>query len=185
MTPEEQSRVYGLFGDKDPLVNTFDLFRSHYPNAMHFHGEHQLIDKVAIHYLVPLVRRIDDRQEGRERRIVYIALDAMKDAYGKPRSSMHKAYEALLEHYDVYVIAPAPTNDHKAITDAQTWCEEYLSTPAHDRLVFTNEMNLVYGDYLITTQPSDSFMGTVIQLGTDEMKTWEEVITFFSRLGGQ
>ena len=185
VTPEEQGRVYGLFGDKDPLVNTFDLFRSHYPHAIHFHGEHQLIDKVAIHYLVPVIRWIDDRQEGRERRIIYITLDAMKDSYGKPRSSMHKAYEELMESYDVYIVAPAPTNDHQSITDAQCWCEEYLSAPAYDRIVFTNELNLIYGDYLISTEPANQFMGTVIQLGTDEMKTWEEVITFFSRLGGQ
>ena len=29
VTPEEQSRVFGLFGDKDPLVHTFDLFHQH------------------------------------------------------------------------------------------------------------------------------------------------------------
>ena len=30
ITPEEQQRVYGLFGDADPLVHTFDLFHEHY-----------------------------------------------------------------------------------------------------------------------------------------------------------
>lgn len=28
---EEQRRVWGLFGDADPMVHTFDLYRSHYP----------------------------------------------------------------------------------------------------------------------------------------------------------
>lgn len=184
---EERRRVYGLFGDKDPLVDTFDLFREHYPNAIHFHGEHQLIDKVAIHYLTPVIRWIDDRQEGRERPVVYITLDALKDSYGKPRSSMHKAYEEIIQHYNTYVLAPAPTNDHSSITEAQEWCEEYLSAPAYNRLVFTNALNLVYGDYLITTQTDDKdlFMGTTIEIGSDEFKTWEEIIVFFDRLGGQ
>lgn len=185
VTPEEQTRVYGLFGDRDPLVHTFPLFREHYMQAIPFHGEHQLIDSVAVHYLVPVIRWIDDRQQGRERPVMYITLDALKDHYGKPRSSMHKAYEALLEHYDIYIIAPAPTNDHPSLTAAQEWCEEYLSAPAHDRLILTNHPALLYGDYLIATQPSPDFMGTVIELGTDEFKTWEEAIVFFSRLGGQ
>lgn len=47
ITDEEQTRVYGLFGDKDPVVHTFDLFHEHYPQALYFHGEHRLIDKIA------------------------------------------------------------------------------------------------------------------------------------------
>ncbi len=34
ITPEEQERVYGLFGDEDPVVHTFDLFHEHYPQAI-------------------------------------------------------------------------------------------------------------------------------------------------------
>ena len=33
VTPDEQRRVFGLFGDCDPVVHTFDLFCSHYPQA--------------------------------------------------------------------------------------------------------------------------------------------------------
>ena len=64
---DEQRRVYGLFGDKDPVVHTFDLFHSHYPQAIRFHGEHRLIEKVVHRYLIPVIRWIDDRQEGRTR----------------------------------------------------------------------------------------------------------------------
>ena len=35
---KEQQRVWGLFGDNDPLVHTYDLFLSHYPQAVRFHG---------------------------------------------------------------------------------------------------------------------------------------------------
>ena len=97
ITPEEQARVYGLFGDKDPVVHTFDLFHEHYPNAIRFHGEHRLIDKVAFHYLSPVIRWIDDKQNGTERPIVYIDFDALHDNYMKATSSMHKAYEMLIQ----------------------------------------------------------------------------------------
>ena len=31
VTAEEQQRVFGLFGDEDPIVHTYDLFLQHYP----------------------------------------------------------------------------------------------------------------------------------------------------------
>lgn len=181
----ERRRVYGLFGDSDPLVHTFDLFRQHYPQAISFHGEHHLIDKVAIHYLIPVIRWIDDRQSGRERPVLYIAWDALADQYGKPKGSLHKAYEMLIETYSVYFVCPAPTNDHGSVTAAQTWIEEYINAPAYDRVVFTNQPQLLYGDYMVSTSKHDDFMGTTVRLGSDEFKTWDEVITFFERLGGQ
>ena len=185
ITPEEQARVYGLFGDKDPVVHTFDLFHEHYPNAIRFHGEHRLIDKIALHYLSPVIRWIDDKQNGKERPIVYIAFDALHDSYGKPTSSMHKAYEMLIEHYHVYIVAPAPTNNHALIQEVQDWVEEYLSTPAYNHVLFVNQKNLLYGDYFIDSHPCKDFMGTNIEYGSDEFKTFEEIITFFERLGGQ
>lgn len=185
ITEEERSRVYGMFGDKDPVVHTFDLFHSHYPQAIRFHGEHRLVDKVALHYLIPVIRWVDDRQEGRERPVVYIAEGALMDGYGKPRPSLHKAYELLLEHYQVYIVASAPTNAHAAIGKAQEWTEEWLSAPAYDRLIFVNQLQLLYGDYLIDTAAHGEFMGTTIRLGSDEFKSWDDIITFFERLGGQ
>lgn len=64
VTAEEQQRVFGLFGDEDPIVHTYDLFLQHYPQAIHFHGEHRLVEKAIYHYIIPIVRRIDDRQTG-------------------------------------------------------------------------------------------------------------------------
>lgn len=185
ITPEEQDRVYGLFGDKDPVVHTFDLFHEHYPNALHFHGEHRLIDKIAFHYLSPVIRWIDDKQRGKERPIVYIDFTTLHDSYGKPTSSMHIAYEMLIEFYKVYVVAAAPANNHEYMQKVQSWIEEYLSTPAHDRIIFTNQKALLYGDYFIDSHPVADFMGTTIHFGSDEFKCWEDIITFFERLGGQ
>lgn len=185
VTPEEQQRVFGLFGDEDPLVHTFNLFQEHYPNAIHFHGAHQLTNKVGFHYLIPVIRWIDDKQEGRERPIVYIDYETLHDSYGKATSSMHKAYEMLLEHYQVLIVADAPTNEPTYFTTVKMWVEQFLSAPAYNRVVFTNQKHLLLGDYLITTKPIEGFMGTCLIYGSDELKTWEELIVYFSRLGGQ
>ena len=184
VTPEERQRVYGLFGDEDTTVHTFDLFRSHYTNAIHFHGAHRLDDRSLMHGVIPVVRWMDDKQEGRERSIVYISVDTLADAYGKPKSSLNKAYDYLIEHYDVYIVASAPTDDHPYLTQTQQWAEQYLSTPAHDRVIFCNRLSLLYGDYFIASIPDKDFMGTRIAFGSDEFKTWETVLTFFERVNG-
>lgn len=185
ITDEERGRVFGLFGDKDETVDTYDLFLSHYPQAIRFHGGHRLEDKAVLHYLIPIIRRIDDRQSGRERRSVFIHYDALHDSYDKPLSSMHKAYEFLIENYNVFVVADVPSARPEATTEVLAWVEDYLSAPAWNRTVFTNDIGLVYGDYLVSTAGRDDFLGTAIRLGSDEFKTWEEVIVFFDRLGGQ
>lgn len=185
MTDEDRDHVWGIFGDNDPVVHTFDLFHEHYPQAMHFHGEHRLTEKVIHHYLIPLIRTIDDRQEGRQRPVLYVTYDAMHDQYGKPKSSLQKAYDMLLPFYDIHVVAPSPTNNHAFLTEVQSWTEEFLSMPAHDKVIFCNRPELLLGDYLIDTQQHPDFMGTVIELGSPDFKTWEEIITFFERIGCQ
>lgn len=185
VTPDEQRRVFGLFGDNDPIVHTFDLFYKHYPQAIRFHGEHRLVEKAILHYVMPVVRWIDDRQEGRERPTVLIHWDTLADDYGKPKSSLHKAFEFLLDSYNVFFVAPAPTNDHGFVPRAQQWIEEYISAPAWNHVIFTNQPQMLYADYLISAQHSTDAIATGIAFGSDEFKTWEEIITFFSRLGGQ
>lgn len=184
-TKKEDARVFGMFGDSDPIVHTYDLFRQHYSQAIHFHGAHALTEKVLLHYISPVIRWIDDRQQGRERPVVYITFDAMHDSYGKPMSSLHKAYEMLIEHYNVYILAPAPTNDAASMLSVHDWVEDALSAPAWNHVIFSNQVQLLYGDYLISQNPSGEFLGTTIQLGSEEFKTWEEIIVFFDRLGGQ
>ncbi|MBF1418868.1 MAG: esterase [Prevotella histicola] len=185
VTEDEQLKVFGLFGDEDPIVHTFDLFSEHYTQAIHFHGEHRLIEKAIFHYLMPVIRWIDDRQEGRERRTVLISQDTLADGYGKPKSSLHKAYELLLDNYNVYFVSPAPTNNPSVITEQQAWIEETFSAPAWNHAIFTNQPQLLYGDYFISSIEQPDFLGTVLRFGSDEFKTWEEIITYFERLGGQ
>ena len=185
---ESRERVYGLFGDEDPVVHTMDIFAEHYRNAVSFHGEHRMNDKILLHSVIPVVQWIDDRQSGRTRPIIYISIDALRDARGNQQSSAVKAYRFLLENYTIYIVATAPTNAPEYITGVTDWAKETVNVPAWNHIVFTNRKDLLYGDYLI--DPSDDFgaadfAGTRIAFGDDTFKTWEEIIEFFGRLGGQ
>ena len=185
---ESRERVYGLFGDEDPVVHTMDIFAEHYRNAVSFHGEHRMNDKILLHSVIPVVQWIDDRQSGRTRPIIYISIDALRDARGNQQSSAVKAYRFLLENYTIYIVATAPTNAPEYITGVTDWAKETVNVPAWNHIVFTNRKDLLYGDYLI--DPFDDFgaadfAGTRIAFGDDTFKTWEEIIEFFGRLGGQ
>lgn len=185
---ENRDRVFGLFGDEDPVVHTRDLFSQHYRNAISFHGEHRMNDKILLHSVLPVVQWIDDRREHRERPIIYVSIDTLRDARGNQMSSAMKAFRYLFEHYAMYIVAPSPAYNPEYIAEVMRWAEDVVNVPAWQHLVFTNRKDLIYGDYLI--DPSDEygaadFMGTLIKFGSDTFKTWEEIIEFFSRLGGQ
>lgn len=185
---ESRDRVFGLFGDEDPVVHTRDLFSQHYRNAISFHGEHRMNDKILLHSVLPVVQWIDDRQEHRERPIIYVSIDTLRDARGNQMSSAMKAFRYLFEHYAMYIVAPSPAYNPEYIAEVMRWAEDVVNVPAWQHLVFTNRKDLIYGDYLI--DPSEEygaadFMGTLIKFGSDTFKTWEEIIEFFSRLGGQ
>lgn len=185
---ESRDRVYGLFGDEDPVVHTRDLFSQHYRNAISFHGEHRMNDKILLHSVLPVVQWIDDRREHRERPIIYVSIDTLRDARGNQMSSAMKAFHYLFEHYAMYIVAPSSAYNPEYITEVMRWAEDVVNVPAWQHLVFTNRKDLIYGDYLI--DPSEEygaadFMGTLIKFGSDTFKTWEEIIEFFSRLGGQ
>lgn len=186
----ERERVYGLFGDADTQVarEAWGVFLEHYPQAVSFHGEHRLIDKSLIHAVIPVVRWIDDRQEKRERPIVYVSIDALRAADGRQKPSAMKGFTMLLDSYQMYVVAPSPSYGDEYQSEARRWVNDTVNVPAWQRLIFTNQENLLYGDYLIA--PAEecaraNFMGTCIPLGSDTFKTWDEIMEFFSRLGGQ
>lgn len=189
VSDEEQQRVWGLFGDEDTTVNTYDLFREHYTQAARFHGEHRMNDNSFMHSVVPVIRWIDDRQQRRERPIIYIAVESLTprplqlEREQKPLPSVQKTIRTLLETYQLYFVAPATTEaaDYAATID---WLYEYINMPAYGHTLFTNQKQLLYGDYLIDTVKTDG-MATLIQFGTDTFKTWDDIADYFSRLGGQ
>ncbi len=181
----ERQRVWGLFGDEDKTVDTFDLFRQHYPTAIHFHGEHRMDDRSYMHAVMPVIRWIDDLQEGRQRPVILISFQAACDKWGKPRSSVQKAFRRLIENYQVFLVGPSDFNARSEMEQTVSWAEQYFDAPAYNHVIFTCQPQLLLGDYLIDTVPVDNFMGTVIEYGSDSFKTWEEIITYFDRLGGQ
>lgn len=181
VTAEEQGRVWGLFGDEDTTVHTFDLFHEHYPTAIRFHGEHRMNDKSFMHSVMPVIRWIDDRQEGRERPIIYIDVNTLADGYGKPLSSSQKTIRTLLENYQLYFVAPSENSQYG---DVCNWLYDYVNVPAYAHTVFTERKDLLYGDYLIDAGKTEG-MATLIQFGTDTFKTWDDIAEYFSRLGGQ
>ena len=183
ITDEERQRVFGLFGDEDTTVDTFDMFHTHYPNAIHFHGEHRMNDRSFMHSVVPVIRWIDDRQERRERPIVYIDVRALCDQRGQPRSSAQKTVRQLLERYQLYFVAAAPA-DSRHYADTLQWLYEHINVPAWGHTVFTNQKPLLYGDYLIDVEKTEG-MAALIHFGSDTFKTWDDIAVYFSRLGGQ
>ena len=185
ITDEERQRVYGLFGDEDTTVDTYPMFSAQYPLSLHFHGEHRMNDKSFMHSVVPVIRWIDDRQEHRERPIIYIGIETLMDSYEKPASSMQKAVRQLIEHYQVYFVGQQETT-------CATWLEQHVNVPAWRHAVYTYRRDLLYGDYLIanlqsqtSNLKSQTSLATLLEFGSDTFKTWEDIIEYFSRLGGQ
>ena len=183
---EDRDRVFGLFGTRDNLVHTFDLFREHYPQAIHFDGEHHLNDSVIVHSLLPVIQRIDDRQNGVSRPVLFISLS---DRLVNHSSGMRGAVETLCQKYEVHIVASVDYNSPGQCEEVFRWCEDNLGVPVWNRVEICNHKNLILADYLIDAEPEaaggQDFMGTLVHFGSDAFKTWEDVLTFFSRLGGQ
>jgi len=180
LTDEDAARVYGLFGDRDTTVDTFALFSAHYPLATHFHGEHRMNDQSFMHSVVPVIRWIDDCQEGRERAIIYIGVETLMDSWEKPASSAQKTVRQFIEQYQVYFVAPP-----SSYTAIASWLAEYINVPAWRHTIYTDRRDLLYGDYLVSMQKEGDTMATLLEFGSDTFKTWEDVGEYFSRLGGQ
>ena len=193
---EDRQRVFGLFGDKDTVVDTFDLFHQQYPQAIHFHGEHRMDDRSFMHSVLPVIRWIDDRQEHRERPIIYIGFETLASTgfAGGASPSSQKAVRQLIEQYQVYFVAPAASSNPASAPLTMAWLADYVNVPAWGHTVFTNQRHLLYGDYLIEdptslekegTAPTRDAMATRIVFGSDTFKTWDDIIGYFERLGGQ
>ncbi len=183
---EERDRVFGLFGIHDTLVHTFDLFSEHYPQAIRFDGEHHLNDEAILHSLLPVIQWIDDRQRNIQKPVLFISLS---DRIIHHSSGFAKAVATLAVNYDVHIVAGVPYNTPELCPKVVNWCETNLGVPVWNRVTITEHKNLLLADYLIDAEPETNggkdFMGTMIHFGSDAFKTWEDVLTFFARLGGQ
>ena len=185
VTDDDRQHVWGLFGDRDDLVDTYDMFYQHYPQATHFHGEHRMDDQSYMHSVMPVIRWIDDQQRHRQRPIIYIGIESLTprphqgEKELKPLPSSQKAIRLLIEHYDVYFVTDAPQPETAA------WLEEYINVPAWRHAIYTYRRDLLYGDYLISQKKEGDTMATLLEFGSDTFKTWDDIIDYFSHLGGQ
>lgn len=175
---EEQQRVFGLFGDQDPLVHTYNSFCEHYSQAISFHGKHRMDDHSIRHAVLPVIRWIDDRQEQRQRPIIYIGVETLWDSYQNPASSMMKAVCNLIENYQVYFVG-----EEEAVV--ASWLAEHINVPTWHHTVYTWRRDLLYGDYLISKRKECDTMATLLEYGSDTFKNWEDILEYFDRLGGQ
>lgn len=55
ISPEEQEKVWGMFGDSDTQVNCEEEFLRHYHNVVHFKGGHRLDNAAIKEVLIPLI----------------------------------------------------------------------------------------------------------------------------------
>lgn len=181
-TDDDDALVFGLFGMNDPLVHTCDLFRKHYAQAIRFKGEHRLNDHVLIHSVMPVVQWIARKQESLQPPILYVHLNTLFNIADKrPISEAAFAFERLAQRYDIYIVAPQDSDPLELI-------EEHLGVPAYNRVIRTNHEHLLYGDYLIDARKNDeteNFLGTLLQFGSDEFRSWEYLLDYFEKLGGQ
>ena len=133
-----------------------------------------------------MIQWIDDRQNGVQRPVLFISLS---DRIIDHSSGFHKAVATLAADYDIHIVAGVPYNNPELCQKVFGWCEENLGVPVWNRVTITNNKNLLLADYLIDAEPEtnggEDFMGTMVHFGSDAFKTWEDVLTFFERLGGQ
>ena len=109
-------------------------------------------------------------------------METMMDGYQKPTASVQKAVRLLIEHYQVFFVAPAVD-----FSEMTAWLEEYINVPAWQHTIYTCRRDLLYGDYLIekSEKNHENSLATILEYGSDTFKTWDDIIEYFSRLGGQ
>ena len=186
ITPEEKERVWALFGDEDQFMSTSEEYKAHYPSAISFHGGHRMNDKTFLNSVMPVIRWIDDKREERERPTIFISIETLRDDYMHPRSSSQKTFKFLLESYNIYIVAPVGRENSGQMDDDRSWADEHINVPAYRHILFTDSPELLMGDYLISSLPSSGrFLGTAVEFGSPDFKSWDDIHRYFELLGGQ
>ncbi len=185
ITEEDRSRVYGMFGLEDTVVDTFGMFAEHYPNAIRFHGEHRLNDSTLYKSVLPVIRWIHERRKGIEKPVVFIKYENVMQKNGNALTSMARSIRELSLLYDLYFVTDAPANDSRYIPDASHWIFEQLGVLSYNRIISVNRKGFLYGDYLVSYGKEDDFLGTHLDFASDELNSWDKLLEFFFRLAGQ
>ena len=99
---------------------------------------------------------------------------------------MRKAFRRLLESYEIYFVASSPNYDTALYEHVLSWLKMHIGVPAYYHVIFTPQPQLLLGDFFITPQEKSllpAFMGTVVAFGSPTFKTWEDIATYFERMG--
>lgn len=187
----DDEHLYGLFGTRDTLVDTYAMTAAHYSQCMHFEGEHYLNDSTFLHAVIPVIQWIDDRQSGTVRPSVFIAFDdVLRFSHnGEQVAAASRSVLELSRRYDLHFVLAAHPDDWDKAMAAREWMQQYIGVPTWNRTVLTSRKDTLLGDYLIDAHPDrfrgEDYMGTIINFGSSGFKDWAEVMTYFDRLGGQ
>jgi len=188
---DELKRVYALFGRQDTLVDTKDLTRAHYPQCIGYEGEHSLNETALMRAVKPVITWITDAQAGRSKPSIFICFDdVLRFVHnGEEVAAGPRAVLSLMDSYDLRFILEQEPDRLMDASSKLEWLERHIGVPAWDRCFITSDVSSLFGDYLIDAHPdrfhADAFMGTVLHFASDSFKDWDEVLTFFNRLGGQ
>jgi 5'(3')-deoxyribonucleotidase len=84
----------------------------------------------------------------------------------------------LKEFYDIYFLSTPMPNVPQSYADKRKWLDRHFGLWTEKRLILSHRKDLNVGEYLIDdrlTNGSENFTGELIQYGSDEFPTWNEV----------
>lgn len=170
-------RCVGLFGTQDTTVDCRDEFAAHYPYAIPFEGGHRLTDHTLLHSVLPVVRRFHRLQAGQELPVVFVHIDTLRDSRGMLVSDARQGMELLCDRFEVYVVA---AHDD----DAAQWVHDHFGVALWHRLIRTDHLQTLLGDYLLTpySRHEEAFLGSSLLFGSPTFKTWPLTAEYFERL---
>ena len=186
---QDRNHVFGLFGTHDTMTNCFDEFSLYYKNAIHFEGEHYLNDSTFLHSVLPVIEWIDDIQEHRQKRVLGVSLEGAiyDDRNGEPFNGVVKSIAKLAQMYDLYILIGLSPNSPEKVAGKVEWAYNHIGVYVWNKIIISAHPELFMGDYIISGEEpvSENFMGTVIKYGSEQFRSWDDVLIFFFCFGGQ
>ncbi|MGH1337499.1 MAG: 5' nucleotidase, NT5C type [Aureispira sp.] len=86
------------------------------------------------------------------------------------------AYQALQEHYEVYILTAPSYLNPLCYTEKRVWVEQHLGLATTRDLIICKRKGLLKGDYLIDDHLYPEFEGQQLHFGQAPFETWEKVL---------
>jgi len=99
----------------------------------------------------------------------------------EPIIGSRSAIKILRDYFDIYFLSTPMCNVSDSYSDKRRWLDKYYGKWAEKRLILTHRKDLNIGRYLIDdrlTNGSESFIGELIQFGTEEYPDWETIVKY-------